>query len=187
MKKVTLLALLLVSSICTSALAEENAYAVRDTNDFSIEEKKEEISKNYQGLGFHASLASGTGFSYRTFFADKWGAKVSGLGFFTETNGFASLGTQAMYVVQENDWFRFYGLGGGAIFFNRGSSYDYDTKKSSIKDDLTQNVGAGVGIELGRREQYMSFVIELPMVLGFKQGKVSYLLPVPQVSWIINF
>ena len=80
-------------------------------SDGEIEEvKPTEILKNYSGVGISAGYLSSLGFSYRNYFADKFGYKISGIAFFDQYQAFGTVGLQGMCVFSENDWLRFYGL-----------------------------------------------------------------------------
>ncbi len=54
--------------------------------------------------------------------------------------------------------------------------------------DTYVNLGAGIGIEIGRKEQGLSLAIELPLVLSIKNyNKINFIYPIPQISLIYNF
>ncbi|RZK01668.1 MAG: hypothetical protein EOO43_24110 [Flavobacterium sp.] len=159
----------------------------------------EEVAANYKGLGITAGFLSGLGFSYRQYFADRLGFKATGIAFFDQNQTFGNIGLQGMYVLSENDWLRFYGLVGVSNFTTRRANYSYNNPSSTDSDyvyipskgssnfEAYNSVGAGIGIELGRLSQGLSFAIELPVVATFRGTSFSSLYPIPSLSVIYNF
>lgn len=174
-----------------------NAFA--ENADEINEAEQKDLIQNYKGLGITAGYLSGLGFTYRQYFADRFGVKVTGLGFFDQYQSFGNIGLQGMYVFSENDWLRFYGLAGVSNFTFKRRDYSYPTSpdpsseyvyippRGSSNYDMYNSFGAGIGIELGRQEQGLSFAIELPIVATFKGTNLNSFYPIPSLSVIYNF
>lgn len=187
---------LIISSIMLLSLPF-NSFA-----DDEIREEKE-IVQNYRGIGISGGFLSGLGFSYRQYFADKFGIKATGMGFFDQSQTFGNIGLQGMYVFSENDWLKFYGLIGASNFTTKrnniyysepspvpptkDSDYVYIPPRGVSNIEMYNSFGAGIGIELGRLEQGLSFAIELPLVATFRGGKLNSFYPIPSLSIIYNF
>ncbi len=195
--KLSLISSIIVISSINTAYSEEV-----DNKDNKINEIEEE--KNYKGIGITAGLLSGLGFSYRQYFGDKFGVKATGMGYFDQTHTFGNLGIQGMYVLSENDWLRFYALIGISNFSTRRNNYNnysYPSYDSSPPDkdyvyipsrvssnvETYNSIGAGIGIELGRLSQGLSFAIELPLLATFRNTTINSFYPVPSLSVIYNF
>jgi hypothetical protein len=62
-----------------------------------------------------------------------------------------------------------------------------DPKKETVFSTY-MNFGAGIGIEIGRKEQGLSLALELPLVISIKDfNKLNFIYPIPQISLIYNF
>lgn len=195
----------IILSVIISASAVLPSYAQNDETDVKETKNiKKKPETEYSGLGITAGYLSAVGLTYRKFFTDKFGAKITGIGFFDQSQVFGALGLEGMWVISENDWLRFYGLAGVSNFtMKRNNYYDYSTPVSSYdtanKDyvyippkgyssyETYNSVGAGIGIELGRREQGLTFAIELPWILSFKNTSVNSFYPIPAISLLYNF
>ena len=188
--KVVIISTMITISSVTKVYAEE-VNQIEDTG---------EPEKNYKGIGITAGFLSGLGFSYRQYFADRYGVKATGMGFFDQYQTFGNLGIQAMYVFSENSWLRFYGLLGVSNFTTRRNNYtNYDAPNSNDPNyvyipsrgtynyEAYNSLGAGIGIELGRLSQGLSFAIELPLVATFRNTTLNSFYPVPSLSVIYNF
>lgn len=167
-----------------------------------VEDNDSELVQNYKGMGLTLGFLSGLGFTYRQFFADKIGLKATGMGFFDQNQTFGNIGVQGMYVFSENDWLKFYGLLGVSNFSTKRNTvvysdpvpaykgeneYVYIPPKGSSNLEMYNSVGAGIGIELGRLEQGITFAIELPLVATFRGTTLNSFYPIPSLSLIYNF
>jgi hypothetical protein len=191
---------ILKSFVLSSIILFTTSQNVFANENSEIQEEKESI-KNYKGMGISAGFLSGLGFSYRQYFADNYGIKATGMGFFDQYQTFGNIGLQGMYVFSENDWLKFYGLLGVSNFSTRRNNptyypaeptkgdneYVYIPPKGTSSIDMYNSVGAGIGIELGRLEQGLSFAIELPLVATFRGTTLNSFYPIPSVSVIYNF
>lgn len=195
---------LVLSSTFLPVYAFENTDNNEGIQD-EIKEVKENISeKNYKGLGVTAGLLSGLGFSYRQYFMDKIGYKISGIAFFDQSQMFSDIGLQGMVVISENSWLRFYALAGISNFTTRRTSnsnyndnpqpmnnYDYNNvfipPRYSSNTETYNSIGAGIGIELGRQEQGISVALELPLTFSFRNLSLYSFYPIPQLSLLYNF
>ena len=62
-----------------------------------------------------------------------------------------------------------------------------ETVRETVSDTYL-NFGAGIGIEIGRKEQGLSLALELPLVVSIKNfNKLNFIYPIPQISLIYNF
>lgn len=188
MKKIKILALSLLlvtsfTSFCYADIIENN-------------EKEETLESNYAGLGLTAGFLSSIGISYRQFFADKWGYKLTGVGYFINKNLLATGGVQAMYVFNENREVRFYGFLGasnftsrnyGQTYYNVDSDPNYIPPKSTSDYDITNNLGGGIGIEIGRKESGIMVFIEMPILFSFKRLTLDSFYPTGQAGIMYNF
>jgi hypothetical protein len=194
--------ILLAILVSSGVLVTSNAYAENTEGDFSI--NKEEEVKNYSGIGVTAGYASSLGFTYRRFFADRWAYKVTGVAFLDTNQAFGTAGLQGMYVFSETDWGKFYGLVGVSNFTMGRKSYNY-TPSYSYSDpsnpdyvyipprgnssiESFNNIGAGIGLEVGKIAEGVSLAIELPLTFSFKGfTSLNSIYPIPQISFIYNF
>jgi hypothetical protein len=201
--------LLFASLLLISSSAFLPCYAFESNNDENISDEINEVKdipveKNYKGLGVTAGLLSGVGFSYRQYFNDNLGFKVSGVAFFDQNQMFADIGLQGMYVFSENNWLRFYALGGVSNYTTKRPSYNnypypvppsdnnsYDSvvipSRYSSNTDTFNSIGAGIGIELGRQAQGLSLALELPLIVSFRNLTLFSFYPIPQLSILYNF
>lgn len=174
-------------------------------------ETEQEPSRNYSGLGVSAGAISGVGFSYRQFFGDHYGVKTSAVIYVDDQRSFFDLGLQGLWVLSENDWLRFYVMGGLADFAVGSTNFrpvaepvltDSENAVPAVEKPLPEdleyeefrennnyvNLGAGIGLEIGRKEHGLSLALELPLVFSFKNfSKLEYIYPIPQISLIYNF
>lgn len=205
------------------------AHALDDKKSLPVEETsskdKKTVDDNYMGLGFSGGAISGVGFSYRQFFADNYGIKISSVFYHEERRTFFNLGTQGLWVLSDNDWLRFYVIAGLADFSFRetrtvfkpvevpeptNASTNEQTptpsptatpvpqkptpeELESNAEKVTEidhyvNVGAGIGMEIGRREHGLTLALELPLVVSVKNfNELNFVMPIPQLSLIYNF
>ena len=169
--------------------------SVKKNNDEDEDDYNAE--KNYNGLGVSMGYLSASGLSYRTFFANNWGIKATGGAFMKDAKGFGTFGAQGMYVHSENNALRFYSLLGASYFgSNNGTSIysvpyanystQYREKEYSFEQSL--EIGAGIGVEIGRKESGVSMALELPVTFIFKNlNKLESIFPIPQISFMYNF
>lgn len=188
MKKIKTLALslILLSSFNTFSYA----------NNIESAEKEEKLETNYAGLGLTAGFLSSVGISYRQFFADRWGYKITGVGYYLNKSLLATGGIQAMYVFNENRDVRFYGFAGasnftsrnyGQTYYNADSDPNYIPPKSTSNYDITNNLGGGIGIEIGRKESGLMVFIEVPILFSFKKLTLDAVYPTGQAGIMYNF
>lgn len=196
-------------SFCISLLL----LGANSTPSFSEELKKDDditqkvsLPVQYNGLGVSAGFISGLGFSYRAYLTEKIGYKVSSAVYIDNNTSynFMNAGLQGIYVLSDNDWMRFYAIAGVADFNYKRKNYIYDpvpapttdtTKgeviskpKEVIESNNYLNLGAGIGVEIGRTNKNLSLAIELPLVMGIKDFKsIDYTYPIPQISLLYNF
>jgi hypothetical protein len=208
--------LLAFASISLPAYAADEVLKQPEQTNVNSEAKK--IATDYKGLGISAGAISGVGFSYRQFFYENYGFKTSAVIYMDDNQNFFNVGLQGIKVLSGNDWLRFYAIGGLSDFSFKYYSYIYDqvppvpepktttnngtttapaTAEKPIEPkppekkvvfDTYVNLGAGIGIEIGRKEQGLSLAIELPLVLSIKNyNKINFIYPIPQISLIYNF
>lgn len=185
-------------AVLSSLIIISTQNSVFSANEIEEDNDKVETVQNYKGMGLTLGFLSGLGFTYRQFFADRLGVKASGMGFFDQNQTFGNIGLQGMYVFSENDWLKFYGLLGVSNFSTKrnfvyypepvqNNESVYIPPRGSSNLETYNSVGGGIGIELGRLEQGLSFVIELPLVATFKGTALNSFYPIPSVSLIYNF
>ncbi|MBC7474314.1 MAG: hypothetical protein H7263_08485 [Candidatus Sericytochromatia bacterium] len=197
-KAIIISSLLLLILPINLQVRAENVENPKDNAEEQTEPNQEQL-KNFKGLGITFGYLSSIGLSYRQYFADKFGVKLTGIGYFDQNQTFGTLGLQGMYVLGENDWMRFYSLAGVSTFATKSSYNSYPTSrpngsdyvnipaKNSSNVQLYNSIGAGVGIEFGRQSQNLSFALELPFIVSFKGTTLSSFYPIPSVSLIYNF
>jgi len=189
-------------------LIEDTEEEIQNPEDTIVKRKKKskrtmEFETNYKGVGATVGLLSGAGFTYREFFADKFGYKATGIYFFDTSSSYWDVGLQGMWVVNETDWLRLYLLGGVSHFGSRRYSNYYYSESSPVLDsdnvyippkqtyssggDTYNNIGVGLGIEFWRQNNGVSLALELPLVLSFRNFQLNSFYPVPQLSLIYNF
>lgn len=192
--KKSFFSLVLMSGLIFSS----NAFA-EEQQDFSI--NKEEINNNYSGIGVTAGFASSLGFTYRKYFSDRWAYKVSGVAFLDTNQVFGTAGLQGMYVFSETDWGKFYGLVGISNFTAGRKNYNYTPYSDPSNPDYVyvpargnsviesfNNIGAGIGLEIGKISEGVSLALELPLTFSFKGfNSLNSIYPIPQISFIYNF
>lgn len=191
---------LILASSCLPVLAED----LKVDADLGV--KKTEHPVQYSALGASAGFISGVGFSYREYLTERIGYKVSAVVYIDNYLNFMNGGLQGIYVLSDNDWMRFYAIGGVADFNYRRKNTIYDpmpaptgdaTKDALIKESKPRevlevynyfNFGGGIGMEIGRSKRNLSLSIELPLAVGIKDFKtIEYTLPIPQISLLYNF
>ncbi len=202
---------MILSTIAIPSFSEETAIKLKDES--KIDKTIKKIESDYKGLGISAGAISGVGFSYRQYFYETYGFKASTAGYIDDNQSFFNFGIQGLKELSSNDWLRFYVLAGISNFSFNNTNYIYPeqtkpsqptpntttstepTKLVVVQDPIKtkvfsnyMNFGAGIGLEIGRKEQGLSLALELPLVVSIKDfNKLNFIYPIPQISLVYNF